>query len=105
MIEETLKNLGLSEKEARVYLTVLEYKKITPSDVARITEINRTTVYSVAKELIKMGMIVEDRGGISRRLMAVPCGDIRDVTKQDEVKLKKLLRKPIKSTQNYESQQ
>lgn len=88
MIEETLKNLGLNEKETRVYLTVLEYKKITPSDVARITEINRTTVYSVAKELIKMGMIVEDRGGISRRLMAVPCEDIRDVTKQDELQLK-----------------
>jgi predicted transcriptional regulator len=62
MLETNLKNLGLSEKEIAVYLEVLKHGRVGPTQVSKITKINRTTVYSVAKELMKKN---EDNGEAS----------------------------------------
>ncbi len=57
MIENTLKKLGLSEKEIRVYLSCL---KLGPSPVRKIAfsaEINRGTAYDILKSLIELGLV------------------------------------------------
>jgi len=67
MVEKNvLRELGLSLKESSVYLTILEYGKLPPARLASLTGIHRTTVYAVAKELVKKGYVVEDafKGGI-----------------------------------------
>ena len=76
MLQQLLKQLEFSEKESQVYLAVLAQGKILPVDVAKITNINRATVYSVAKELIKKGVIAEDLGGKARYLVALPPKDL-----------------------------
>jgi predicted transcriptional regulator len=57
MYTEYLKQLGLDDKEIAVFLAVLERGKVLPATVATITNINRSTVYSVAKELAKKGLL------------------------------------------------
>jgi sugar-specific transcriptional regulator TrmB len=63
MLEKTLNELGLGNKEITVYKLILEHGKIAPAQLSRLAKINRTTVYSVAKELKEKGLIIEDLGG------------------------------------------
>jgi sugar-specific transcriptional regulator TrmB len=70
MINELLIKIGLNEKEIQIYLTVLQYGKITPAALAKVVGINRTTVYSSAKELVVKGLITEDLAGPTISLIA-----------------------------------
>lgn len=104
MIQEILKQLDFTDKEIEVYLTILESGKVTPTDVAKLTGINRTTVYSVAKELIKRGVVAEDLGGQTLYLVALPPQDLKSVVQKEEKKLeekKSLVEKAIAELQNY----
>lgn len=87
MIQQLLKQLGFSEKEITVYVAILQKGKIAPSEVAQITGINRTTVYSIAKELIKRGVISEDLGGSTRYLTALPLQDLNLLLQKEEKEL------------------
>lgn len=93
MIHETLKKLGFSDKEAEIYLTILQQGKIAPTDVAKLTKINRSTVYDVAKELIRRGVITEDLGSSVRYFVALPPQDLSRLTQKEErvLSAKKLL--------------
>lgn len=85
MLEKLLHDLGLSPKEQTVYKLILEKGKIAPTVLARLAKINRTTVYSVAKELLQKGLIVEDLGG--KTLYYVPAQEKeleRVLTKEKE---------------------
>lgn len=92
MIKNLLQQIGFNKKEVEVYLTVLKYGKILPAEVAKVTGIKRTTVYSIAKELIKRGIITEDLGGASRFLIALPPSELANLVKkeQEELSQKKL---------------
>lgn len=89
MLEQYLKQLGFGEKEISVYLCIVEHGKLSAAAVSRITKINRTTVYSVAKELIKKGIIQEDLGGTNRYYTALPVEELRVLYKTEEVELLK----------------
>ncbi len=65
MLEKLLQSLELGTKEQIIYKLILEHGKIAPFLLSRLAKINRTTVYSVAKELVDKGLIVEDLGGKS----------------------------------------
>ncbi len=71
MIEEILKKLDFNDKEIQIYLAILQHGKMTPSAVSKVTKINRTTVYSTAKELVKKGVMKEDFGGYIRSFVAL----------------------------------
>jgi len=87
MLETNLKNLGLTEKEIAVYLEVLKHGRIGPTQVSKITKINRTTVYSVAKELMKKGFIVEDLAGQASSLVAIAPQDLKFLIQKEEKQL------------------
>jgi len=63
MLDNLLTQLGLGSKELVIYKVILEYGKISPALLSRLTKINRTTVYSAANELKSKGLIVDDLGG------------------------------------------
>jgi len=99
MINQLLKQLKFSDKETEVYLAVLAQGKVTPADVAKITNINRTTVYSIAQGLIKKGVIAQDLGGRTRYLVALPPKDLDKIVKKQEKQLKQkkaIINKAIK---------
>lgn len=93
MQETLLKQLGFTEKEIKVYLAVLEQGKTTPANVAILTGINRTTVYSIAKDLLEKGVIAEDIAGTKSYLVALPPEDLKNLSKKEErdLQTKKIL--------------
>ena len=63
MFEEFLQEIGLSEKEARVYVALLQVDSANIHDLAIKTGINRTTVYPVLESLEKKGLVSETQDG------------------------------------------
>lgn len=61
--KQRLKQIGLSDNEATVYLAVLEKGRITPTEVANETGLNHVTSYRVLKYLVEKKLISETREG------------------------------------------
>jgi sugar-specific transcriptional regulator TrmB len=57
MYEQYLKNLNLSEKEAIVYLASLELGSSTIQEIAKKSQISRSTAYEIIESLIKKGLM------------------------------------------------
>ncbi len=60
MYEETLKQLGFSEKEAEIYQILLKLGKVPANKILPHTQLKRTTVYSILDELAEKGLIEKD---------------------------------------------
>lgn len=99
MQNELLAKLGFSEKEIAVYLTVLENGKILPANVAAITKIKRPTVYAIARELIKKGVITQDIDSAGGYLAALPPSHLNTLVEKQEKEIsdkKKVVAEAIK---------
>ena len=57
MLEQELQKLGLSDKEARVYLSSLRLGKSVVQEIAQQAKVNRAKAYSVVYALMKKGLI------------------------------------------------
>ena len=57
MLSKILKSLGWLEKEAIVYLTLLENGSLIISDLAKYSKVNRVTVYDILEKLIERGAV------------------------------------------------
>ena len=69
LIQE-LKKLNLTEKEARVYLALLELGPSTPYKIAKRSHLKRPTAYVIAEELVEKGLIVQMTGEKKRMYIA-----------------------------------
>lgn len=58
-IKNAIKNIGLSEKSAQVYLALLELGGAFPSQIAKHTKLQRSTVYEILADLSIKGLIGE----------------------------------------------
>lgn len=67
---EPLQNLGLSEKEAKIYLALLQLGPATPYQIAKKAEIKRPTAYVIAEELVEKGLIVHVPGESPKKYIA-----------------------------------
>lgn len=82
LIQE-LKKLNLTEKEARVYLALLELGPSTPYKIAKRSRLKRPTAYVIAEELVEKGLIVQMTGEKKRQYIArSPESYIEDVEKR-----------------------
>lgn len=72
MLEKYLEEIGLSDKEATVYLALLQVENSPVSDIAKKTKINRTTVYPVLQSLEKKGLASEVQVGKTIHFQAAP---------------------------------
>lgn len=57
MLESILKNIGLSDKEARVYLAALELGEESVQRIAKKAKVNRPTAYNMIRALMKRGLM------------------------------------------------
>jgi len=89
MIHELLKKLDFSEKEIEVYLAILRNEKITPSDLSKITKINRSTVYSVVGELVEKGVVSHDISSPVKYLAALPIEELENIIRKEEEEVRK----------------
>lgn len=67
---QALKKLNLSEKEARVYLALLELGPATPYKIAKRARLKRPTAYVIAEELVEKGLIEEMKAEKTRQYIA-----------------------------------
>ncbi|MFA5993907.1 MAG: helix-turn-helix domain-containing protein [Parcubacteria group bacterium] len=63
MIRGLLEQLNFSEKEAQVYLALLEIGSTKPSDLSKKTGLNRTTVYDICDLLMQKGLVSKYKKG------------------------------------------
>jgi HTH-type transcriptional regulator, sugar sensing transcriptional regulator len=63
MDNEALINLGLSDEESQIYLSLLSKGQQSASDLAKSTKVKRTYIYSVSASLIKKGLVSQVKKG------------------------------------------
>ncbi len=71
-LEHTLQAIGLSEKEARVYLAGLALGPSTAQLIAAKATVNRPTTYIMIESLMKRGLISAFEKGKKRHFTAAP---------------------------------
>jgi len=72
MLEKFLQEIGLNDKEAQVYLALLQVDNDSVLDLAKKTKINRTTIYPILDSLSKKGLISEVKIDKKVRFQAEP---------------------------------
>jgi predicted transcriptional regulator len=103
MLNELFVKLGFSEKEIRVYLTILENGKILPSAISSITNIKRPTVYAIGRELVKKGVITQDLEGAGGYFVALPPQHLNSIIEKEEKDVherKKIVKEVIEELEN-----
>ncbi len=105
---EFLQNIGLTEKEAILYLELIKYPFLTPTEISKKTGINRTTIYPVLEQLMKKRLVKEVDGSKKTKYAAESAERIRtyfEETKSQYEEQERLLSEyvpQIKSLQNSE---
>jgi sugar-specific transcriptional regulator TrmB len=103
MLKEILEKIGLNKGEIKVYMAIVESKKIGPAELSKKTRINRTTVYSIVKSLISKGMVFEDLGKEKKEFYPASPKELRSLLKQEEENYKKkeeLIKKVMMELEN-----
>jgi sugar-specific transcriptional regulator TrmB len=88
MYEDELQQIGLSEKEARVYVTALELGKATAQQIATKSHLKRPTTYFTIDVLMNKGLMSSIHEGKKQFFMAENPERLEDVfnARQDELK-------------------
>jgi sugar-specific transcriptional regulator TrmB len=70
-IEKDIANLGLSEKETKVYLKALELGKASITELAKASSLKRSTVHLAVESLVMLGLLSDTRNNKRRIISAV----------------------------------
>jgi len=54
---EKLQQIGLSKKEAQIYLALAKKPETTANGIAKATSSNRTVTYNILQQLLEKGII------------------------------------------------
>jgi sugar-specific transcriptional regulator TrmB len=87
-IHQTLKKIGLSDKEIKVYLALLKNGPAKPAALATSAKLNRATLYSIAQGLIAKGIIAEDLSGKSAIFAPLPPAGLEKILSAAKQELK-----------------
>ncbi|MES2135193.1 MAG: helix-turn-helix domain-containing protein [Patescibacteria group bacterium] len=82
MFTEELVNFGLSEKEARAYLALLELEVATAHEVADKAELNRSSTYVVLESLQARGLTSISGGEKIKKYVVVPPEQLARIAQQ-----------------------
>jgi sugar-specific transcriptional regulator TrmB len=89
--KEVLEDIGLTENEAKVYLTLLETGSTTAGVIVKKTKLHRSTSYEIIRRLIETGMINYVIRAGKRYFEATDPEKFLDVMKEREEKFKRIL--------------
>jgi HTH-type transcriptional regulator, sugar sensing transcriptional regulator len=87
MREYELTQLGLSEKEAKVYLAVLELGASTVIAIAQKAGINRPTAYVQVESLMKKGLMSSLERGNRKYFLAEPPDRLQELVRNNQAKV------------------
>lgn len=89
MLQDILNKIGFSDKQITIYTAVLQHGRLSYTDISKKTGLNRTTVYSVAQELLVRGVLQEDFSTPVKALVAAPPEALSVMTAAEEDRLQK----------------
>jgi len=101
-LEQDLKSIGLEEKEARVYLAALELGSANIQELTKKSNIKRSTVYEMLKNLKELGLISETTKGKRKLFLAAEPEKLKRSIKAKEQLLNEMLPE-LKSLSNLGS--
>jgi len=84
-----LKKIGLSDKEVKVYLALLEYGAISVRSLAEITGLNRGTTYDILKRLQEMNLATYYHHETKQKFVAEEPEKLISIIKNKEEEFKK----------------
>ncbi|EKE20894.1 MAG: Transcriptional regulator, TrmB [uncultured bacterium] len=90
-IKQVLAQFDLVGKKADVYLAVLELGSGSVIEIAKKSEIKRTTVYDILLDLEKIGLIYQTTKGAKRLFVAEDPEKLRDQLEEKEKMLSEML--------------
>lgn len=90
-IRDDLINVGLKEKEADAYLSLLELGPASIVDLSKKSGVKRTTVYEVLKPLLDGGLVSETVFGRRKKYVAEPPEKFFEFKKRELDTLRSLL--------------
>lgn len=70
-LSEVLENLGLNEKESKIYLALLELNESLPSSISRKSGVKRPTTYVILEQLQVKGLVSHFKKGGSSYYRAI----------------------------------
>jgi len=103
-LQKLLQNLGIDEKEAKVYLALLRLSEATATKIAEKTNLDRTLIYQLANKLIERGLVSYIiKNNVKYFLAANPEKLIQDI-KEKEKQLQKAMPELISLTKTEEQE-
>lgn len=87
---QRLTRLGLSEREAAVYLILLRHGTLSVSEISRHMKCNRTTIYDIVEPLEQEGFVSRALTATKRRYRAEPPQKIPVILRQRANRLEEL---------------
>lgn len=87
-MKELLKNLGLTNHEATVYLELLKLSSVLASNVAEKTKINRSLTYTILTNLIDKGLVSYNMKENRKYFMATKPEKLLEILKEKELRIK-----------------
>lgn len=87
-LERELEKLGLSDKEAKVYLAALELGPHSVQDIARKAGVNRATTYVMIEGLTQRGLMTSFERGKKRLFSAEPPDRLLSIVRVKEQELR-----------------
>lgn len=91
MLISTLKQLGLSEKQAKIYLACLELGETSVKEMALKSGIKRTTIYDIIDDMLNAGYVRTTTKGKKIKYLATEPEELAILIKKREALLKQIL--------------
>lgn len=102
--QELLQNLGLEEKESKVYLVLLKLSEATATAISEKANLDRTLIYQLANKLIEKGLVSYIiKNNVKYFYPANPKKLLQDL-KNKEKELQKIMPKLINLTKTQEQE-
>ena len=90
-MKEILQEIGLNEKESKIYLELLKEKSQTASRLAKLTNLNRTTAYLELENLLKLGLVSYTIKNSKRYYQPAPPKKLIETLETKKKKIKSIL--------------
>ncbi len=97
-----MQKLGLSNKEIEIYLMLFAQGKTTPARLAKITGINRSTVYAVLSQLKERKLVREDITTKILYFSPAPAEDVENLFYKEQEGLKEKKKIAVKLAEELE---
>jgi len=89
--EEILKSIGLTEAEAKVYLSLVELGSTTATKIMKKSELHKSTTYETLERLMNKGLVSSAINGKKRYFQGANPEKLLDIIKERESEIKRIL--------------